>query len=63
MAVQSTPIIGVVFLKFLNLPNFKDFFIDFFGKNGLRVVSDLNFFWPGLKMNTIFVNYAAKAIF
>ncbi len=44
MAVQSTPIICIVFLKFLNLPNFKDFFIDFFEKNDLHVVSDLNFF-------------------
>ncbi len=44
IAVQSTPIICVVFFKFLNFPNFKDFLIDFFLENGLHMVSDLNFF-------------------
>ncbi len=44
MAVQITPIICIVFLKILNFPNFKHFFIDFFEKNDLHVVLDLNFF-------------------
>ncbi len=63
MSVQSTLIICVVFLKFLNFPNFNDFFIDFFEKDDLHMVSDLGFVWPGLIMNTIFINYAARATF
>ncbi len=31
-------------MKFLNFPDFTDFFIDFFEKNDLHVVSDLTFF-------------------
>ncbi len=44
MAVQSTLITCIFFINFLNFPDFKDFFIDFFEKNDLHVVSDLNFF-------------------
>ncbi len=49
--------------KIEEFQNFKDFFIDFLEKNHLNMVSDLNFFLPGLKMSTKFINYAARATF